>query len=102
MRGNIPDSLRHDLRFWLTQCGLLRTQLAVDIAAGGGILIQQKNMSYPGAAESLGTPGANATQSYHSHAAMAEFLHGLCSQKGLCPAKSFVHFHTILWKKRGG
>ena len=80
LRTNVPAAGGSGLRFRQPHSGMEGVQLAVDIAEGDGIAVDQRQLTDTGAAQCLGSIAAHTAQTEHRHVTAAQLVHGRIAQ----------------------
>ena len=80
LRADVPAAGGGGLRFWLPHSGVEGVQLAVDVAEGDGVAVDQRQLTDTGAAQCLGSIAAHAAQTEHRHVTAAQLVHGRIAQ----------------------
>ena len=72
VRVDVVHARGHDGRLRLTDRGVQRAALAVDVALADGVLVHERERADAGTGQRLGAPAAHAAEAEHRHAAAAQ------------------------------
>ena len=78
---DVGDAPRHNLRFRLTDRGMQRHDLAVEVALLHPVPVDEQDLSHARTGERLGAISADAADPEHGNAAAIQFFHAVLSQQ---------------------